>query len=118
MNTPGDEREVTLVYGSKSQEDILLREALEAWAEVRQRFRGSAHVPADGRLTLARAHVLQASAGRFKLVHVIGETADAAAPEGWTSTGAYTAAAGWVDKVRALPALWLALVLGAVAARD
>jgi len=46
LNTPGDERQVVLLYGSKSPDDILMKEQLDAWA--------SKH------------------ANRFKLVHVLG----------------------------------------------
>ena len=71
---PSDTREVTLVYGSKSEADILLRDELEAFA--------------------------QAAPERFKLVHVLGDRPDGAAPEGWQSAGAYSASSGWIDKAK------------------
>lgn len=74
MNTPGDERKVTLLYGNKSPDDILLKDELDAFA---------------------RQHP-----DRLKVVHVVGETADAAAPAGWASTDTYTAETGWIDETK------------------
>jgi len=71
---PSDTREVTLVVGNKTEDDILMRAELEAFA-------------------------LQAPE-RFKLVYVLGDGPDGAAPSGWASTPAYTAASGWIDKAK------------------
>ena len=73
MSTPGDERQVVLLYGNKSPSDILLKDELDAMAI--------------------------AAAGRLKVVHVVGETPDAAAPADWESTPTYTAESGWIDEV-------------------
>ena len=54
---PADASVVTLLYGNKSPEDILLRKELDA---------------------LAAKHP-----SRLKLTHVIGAAADAKPPEGW-----------------------------------
>jgi cytochrome-b5 reductase len=74
MNEPGDDRKVVLLYGNKSPSDILLKEELDAMAKK-----------ADGRL---------------KIVHVVGETPDAAAPAGWESTSTYIAESGWIDEAK------------------
>jgi len=74
MGTPGDTREVTLVYSNKREEDILLRAELEAWAKM--------HAP------------------RFKLVYVLGETASQTTSAGWSSTDVYTATSGWIDQAK------------------
>lgn len=72
MTTPGDERPVTLVYGNKTPEDILLKEQLEKWAA--------------------------AAPGRLKVVHVVGNRPDEPPPAGWVSTPSYTAETGWIDR--------------------
>lgn len=72
MNTPTDDRKVVLLYGNKSEKDILLRAELEGWA---------------------RRHP-----DRLKVVHVVGATADAALPAGFGSTDAFVAEAGWIDE--------------------
>jgi len=74
LQTPGDERKVTLLYGSKSPDDILLRDELDAWA---------AQYPE-----------------RLKVVHVVGTSADAPAPAGWASTPTYIAESGWIDTAK------------------
>ena len=48
LGTAGDDRKVTLIYGSRSIDDILLRAELDGWAA-------------------AHPH-------RLKVVHVVGET--------------------------------------------
>ena len=74
LGTHGDERKVTLVYSNKTPADILLREELDAYA---------AKFPE-----------------RFKLVYVVGDSADAPAPAGWESTpeGKYVCDTGWIDE--------------------
>jgi len=74
LDTPGDTRKVTLIYGNKTVDDILMKEQLSAYA--------AAH------------------ADRFKLVHVIGQTADEAPPADWVSTDTYIAESGWVDQAK------------------
>jgi cytochrome-b5 reductase len=73
MNTPGDDRKVTLLYGNKSPKDILLKDELDAFAKDNP---------------------------RLKIVHVVGETPDAAAPAGWESTDTFTAETGWIDEAK------------------
>ena len=74
MNTPGDDRKVTLLYGNKSPDDILLKQELDGFA---------------------RQHP-----DRLRVVHVVGETPDAAAPAGWVSTDTFTAETGWIDEAK------------------
>mmetsp|Transcript_2077 Transcript_2077/g.6943 ORF Transcript_2077/g.6943 Transcript_2077/m.6943 type:complete len:291 (+) Transcript_2077:74-946(+) len=74
MGTEGDDRKVTLIYGNKSPEDILLKEELDGWASR--------------------------SAGRLKIVHVVGNQPDDPAPPGWADTPTYTAETGWVDEAK------------------
>ena len=74
MGTEGDNRKVTLIYGNKSPEDILLKEELDGWASR--------------------------SAGRLKIVHVVGNQPDDPAPPGWADTPTYTAETGWVDEAK------------------
>lgn len=74
MNTPGDERKVTLLYGNKSPADILLKDELAAW--------------------------VRAYPTRLKVVHVVGEAPDQPLPDGFTSTDEYTAEAGWIDEAK------------------
>jgi cytochrome-b5 reductase len=57
INTPGDDLQVTLLYGNKSVEDILLRKELEQ--------------------AVARG------GGRFKVVHVVGDRSDMPRIAGW-----------------------------------
>lgn len=74
MNEPDDDRQVVLLYGNRSPKDILLKDELDAMATK--------------------------AAGRLKIVHVVGETPDAAPPAGWESTATYTAEAGWIDEAK------------------
>jgi cytochrome-b5 reductase len=74
LGTPGDDRQVVLMYGNKSVEDILMKEELNAWSKR--------------------------AAGRLKLVHVVGMRPDDPAPEGWVDTPEYTAETGWIDKAK------------------
>ena len=74
MHTEGDDREVVLLYGNASVEDILLRDELSAMATAMK--------------------------GRLKVVHVIGTAADAPRPEGWVDTDAFIAETGWVDEAK------------------
>ena len=74
MHTEGDDREVVLLYGNASVEDILLRDELSA--------------------------MVTAMKGRLKVVHVIGTAADAPRPEGWVDTDAFIAETGWVDEAK------------------
>ena len=74
LNTPGDERQVVLLYGNKSVDDILLKDELDA---------------------MAAAHPT-----RLKVVHVVGTQPDAAAPPGWSDTSTYVAETGWVDEAK------------------
>ena len=60
LGTEGDERPVTVLYGNKTAADVLMKEELDGWA--------AAHP------------------SRLKLVHVVGETADAPAPDGWVNS--------------------------------
>ncbi len=71
LGTAGDERPVTLIYGNKSEEDILLRERLDEWA---------------------RAHPT-----RLEVVHVLGSTPDAPPPAGWRDAPTHKAEVGWID---------------------
>ena len=68
LGTPGDERQVVLMYGNKSVEDILLKDELSAWSKK--------------------------AAGRLKLVHVVGNGPDDPAPPGWADTPEYIAETG------------------------
>ena len=74
LGTPGDTRKVTLIYGNKSADEILLRDELDAWAAQHPE--------------------------RLKIVHVVGTTADAAPPAGWESTPTYVAETGWIDQAK------------------
>lgn len=74
LGTPGDQTRVTLIYGSKSADDILLRDELDGWA--------AAHP------------------GRLTVVHCVGESADAPPAEGWADTPTFVAEAGWVDEAK------------------
>jgi len=74
LGTAGDERKITMIYGNKSPDDILMKDELDAWA---------------------KAHP-----NRFKLVHVVGNTPDEAPPAGWETTETYTAEAGWIDEAK------------------
>lgn len=70
LETPGDDRPVTLIYGSKSPDEILLKAELDEWA--------SRHP-------------------QLKVVHVVGTDSTSPPPAGWVSTDTYTAETGWVD---------------------
>jgi len=74
LGTAGDERQVVLLYGNKSVEDILMTDELTAWAKK--------------------------AGARLKLVHVIGTRPDDPAPAGWADTPEYTAETGWIDKAK------------------
>ena len=74
LGTPGDDRKVVLLYGSKSPEDILLKEELDQWAA--------------------------AYPDRLKLVHVIGNGPSDPPPSGWVDTSTYTAETGWIDRAK------------------
>lgn len=74
LGTPGDDRQVVLLYGNKSTDDILLKEELSAWSKK--------------------------AAGRLKLVHVVGNKPDDPAPPGWVDTPEYTAETGWIDQAK------------------
>jgi len=73
LETPGDAREVVLIYGSRTVEDILCRKELDA---------------------MARAH------SRLKVVHVIGQNADDPPPAGWMDSDAHIAESGWIDRAK------------------
>ena len=74
LNTAGDDRKVTVLYGSRTPEDILLKEELDL---------------------MAKAHP-----DRLQLVHVVGTSPDELAAPGWTSTPTYTAETGWIDEAK------------------
>ena len=74
LGTPGDDRQVVLLYGNKSREDILLKEELSA---------------------LARAHPQ-----RLKIVHCVGNAPDEPRPDGWADGDEYVAEVGWVDAAK------------------
>jgi len=74
LGTPGDERKVTLIYGNKTPDDILMRTQLDEWAAK--------------------------SAGRLKVVHVVGNRPDDPPPAGWESTPTFTAETGWIDEAK------------------
>lgn len=74
LGTEGDDRKVTLLFSNKTEKDILLKDELDAYA---RKF-----------------------PNRFKLVYIVGDTADAAAPAGWTSTDHMTAETGWIDEAK------------------
>lgn len=74
LGTEGDDRQVVMLYGNKTVEDILMKEQLDAWAAKHP--------------------------NRLKLVHVIGTTADAPRPAGWEDTSTYTAEMGWIDEAK------------------
>lgn len=74
MHTSGDDREVRLVLGNKTREDILLRNELETWASE--------------------------SSSRFKLVYVVGDKPNEPTDMTWTSTDQYTATMGWIDRAK------------------
>lgn len=72
LGTPGDERKVTLIYGSKSASDILLKAEMDA---------------------LATKHP-----HRLKMIHVIGEQPDAGkAALAGLGDGPFAAVPGWID---------------------
>lgn len=70
MNTPGDSRKVTLIYGNKSVADILLLPELEAMAE--------------------------ANPDRLTVVHVIGTSPTDPPPDDWDHVA--QVAGGWIDE--------------------
>lgn len=72
--SPSPSPQVVLLYGNKSPGDILMKDEIDAWAK--------------------------AYPDRLKVVHVVGETPDAAAPEGWVDTATYIAETGWVDAAK------------------
>jgi len=74
LGTEGDDRKVTLIYGNKTPEDILMKEQLDKWAA--------------------------ASGGRLQIVHVVGNKPDDPAPPGWVTTPTYTAETGWIDEAK------------------
>jgi cytochrome-b5 reductase len=74
LDTPGDDRSVTLLYGNKSADDILLKDELDAMAAEHGR--------------------------RLKVVHVLGAAPDDAAPPGWQDTPTYVAETGWIDRAK------------------
>jgi len=74
LGTPGDDRQVVLLYGNKSVEDILMKDELDAWA---------------------KAHP-----DRLKVVHVVGNQPDDPPPPGWVTTPTYTAETGWIDQAK------------------
>lgn len=74
LGTPGDDRQVVVLYGNKSAEDILMKDELDSWA---------------------KAHP-----NRLKIVHVVGNQPDEPAPPGWVDTPTYTAETGWVDEAK------------------
>ena len=36
LGTPGDDREVVMIYGNRSPNDILMKERLDEWAKARR----------------------------------------------------------------------------------
>ena len=70
--TPGDERKVVLLYGARTEGDILLKDQLDEWAA-------------------ALPH-------RLTLVYVVGNAPDDPPPAGWKSRDTYVAEAGWIDR--------------------
>jgi cytochrome-b5 reductase len=74
LGTAGDDRKVTLLYGNKDADSILLHSELDRWA---------------------KAHPQQ-----LKVVHVLGTEAGAAAPSGWENTDTYVAETGWIDRAK------------------
>ncbi|KAL1504311.1 hypothetical protein AB1Y20_010718 [Prymnesium parvum] len=72
MTNPGDEREVVLLYGSKSVQDILLKDEL--------------------------ADLVRKYPSRLRVVHVVGNRPTEASPKGWVSTPTYMAESGWIDE--------------------
>ena len=74
VGTPGDDRQIVLLYSSKSPADILMKDDIDA--------------------------LQRQAAGRLRVVHVVGETAGAPAPPGWTDTPEYTAETGWIDQAK------------------
>ena len=69
LDTPGDTTQVTMLYGNKTVEDILLRDELEAYAKKH--------------------------ADRFRLVMVVGQAKDDKGPPGWHEAGNDS---GWIDE--------------------
>ena len=74
MGTEGDEREIVVLYGNSTADDILLKSELASWAKAQPK--------------------------RLKVVHVVGSGPDAARPTGWVDTDAYVAETGWVDEAK------------------
>mmetsp|Transcript_7128 Transcript_7128/g.15586 ORF Transcript_7128/g.15586 Transcript_7128/m.15586 type:complete len:275 (+) Transcript_7128:2-826(+) len=74
LGTAGDDRKVTLIYGNKTPEDILMKAQLDEWAAK--------------------------TSGRLKIVHVVGNKPDDPAPPGWESTATYVAETGWIDEAK------------------
>lgn len=66
--------QVTLLYGNKTPEDILMKEQLDTWAA--------------------------ASGGRLRIIHVVGNRPDEPPPAGWVSTPTYEAETGWIDEAK------------------
>ena len=62
------------MLGSKSVEDILMKDELD--------------------------DLVRAAHGRLRLVHVVGDTAEAGPPQGWRSSETFTAEAGWIDRAK------------------
>lgn len=74
LGTEGDERKITMLYGNKSPEDILMKAELDAWAAKHP--------------------------DRFRIIHVVGNKPDDPPPPGWVDTPTYTAATGWIDEAK------------------
>ena len=74
----GDPWKIVLIYGSRTPEDILMRDQLHEWATL---FPEGA-----------------AKGGELKIVHVIGESPDSKKPAGMDSTVEYTVERGWIDE--------------------
>lgn len=77
MSTPGDDRKVTLIYGNKSAEDVLLKDEIDAWAKQQP--------------------------DRLKVIHVVGTTPDAPLSDDAQeklSPLAATLKPGWVDEAK------------------
>ena len=72
MNTPGDSRKVTLLYGSKSKADILLLPELEV---------------------MAKAHT-----DRLKIVHIVGTSPTDSPPSEWDHVASVQG--GWIDEAK------------------
>ncbi|KAL3930482.1 MAG: hypothetical protein SGPRY_001517, partial [Prymnesium sp.] len=104
LGTPGDDRKVTLIYGNKTPEDILMKAQLDEWA-AKAPDRGLYFVegplrrPSEKRRSMDFNQWCQCHR-RLKIVHVVGNRPDEPPPPGWVTTETYIAETGWIDQAK------------------